>query len=104
MKALIRVGRYEQAIDAFCAATGTDAELLRQVVLGYISYGLDRVGEVVQHARDVDRIMGFGFNWAPPSVLVDAIGARRTSASLERPSFRCRASSSTPPKRQSSAL
>jgi len=31
----------------------------------------------VQHARDVDRIMGFGFNWAPPSMLVDAIGAPR---------------------------
>ena len=36
-------------------------------------------------ARDVDRIMGFGFNWAPPSVLVDCdrrartIGARRAA-------------------------
>ena len=54
------------------------------VVLGYVSYGLSRVGEVVARPRDVDRIMGFGFNWAPPSVLVDAIGARRTVALLER--------------------
>jgi hypothetical protein len=38
----------------------------------------------VQHARDVDRIMGFGFNWAPPSVLVDAIGAPRTIELLEQ--------------------
>jgi hypothetical protein len=36
------------------------------------------------NARDVDRIMGFGFNWAPPSVLVDAIGAKRTIELLER--------------------
>jgi 3-hydroxyacyl-CoA dehydrogenase len=84
MKTAIRIGRYQAAMDAMCAAEGTAADLLRQVVLGYISYGLNRVGEVVQHARDVDRIMGFGFNWAPPSVLVDAIGARRTIALLER--------------------
>jgi 3-hydroxyacyl-CoA dehydrogenase len=84
MKSAIHVGRYHRAMDAFCTAKGKEADLLRRVVLGYISYGLGRVGEVVQRARDVDRIMGFGFNWAPPSVLVDAIGARRTIALLEQ--------------------
>ena len=84
MKAAIHVGRYERAMDAFCTAQGKEADLLRRVVLGYVSYGLGRVGEVVQRARDVDRIMGFGFNWAPPSVLVDAIGARRTITLLEQ--------------------
>jgi 3-hydroxyacyl-CoA dehydrogenase len=84
MKAAIHVGRYHRAMDAFCGAQGKEADLLRKVVLGYISYGLGRVGEVVKHARDVDRIMGFGFNWAPPSVLVDAIGARRTITLLEQ--------------------
>ena len=53
-------------------------------MLGYISYSLGRVGEVVEAARDVDRIMGFGFNWAPPSVLVDAIGAPRTIELLQK--------------------
>jgi len=84
MKSAIHTGRYARAMDVFCTATGKDAELLRKVVLGYISYGLNRVGEVVQRPRDVDRIMGFGFNWAPPSVLVDAIGARRTITLLEQ--------------------
>ena len=28
--------------------------------------------------------MGFGFNWAPPTVLVDVFGARQTIAALER--------------------
>jgi 3-hydroxyacyl-CoA dehydrogenase len=84
MKAEIHVGRYRQAMDAMCDATGPAADLLRKVVLGYVSYGLNRVGDVVVRARDVDRIMGFGFNWAPPSVLVDAIGARRTVTLLEK--------------------
>jgi len=83
MKREIRFGRYARAMDIFAQATGADADLMRRVILGYIAYGLRRVGEVVEHPRDVDRIMGFGFNWAPPSVLVDTIGARRTVQLLQ---------------------
>jgi len=83
MKTAIREGRHSDALDALVRATGKDAELLRRVLLGYISYALGRVGEVVRHTRDVDRIMGFGFNWAPPGMLVDAIGPARTAALLE---------------------
>jgi 3-hydroxyacyl-CoA dehydrogenase len=83
MKALHRVGRYREAFDVFAEATGPDASLMRKVILGYVSYGLNRVGDVVEKPADVDRIMGYGFNWAPPSVLVDVIGAKRTVALLE---------------------
>ncbi|HEU4612510.1 MAG TPA: hypothetical protein VFS15_10550, partial [Kofleriaceae bacterium] len=79
----IRSGRHPEAFDILVGADGKDARLLRRVVLGYISYALARVGEVVASARDVDRIMGFGFNWAPPGMLVDAIGAARTIELLE---------------------
>jgi 3-hydroxyacyl-CoA dehydrogenase len=84
MKAAIRSGKHPEAFDVLCRAEGKDAEILRHVLLGYVSYALGRVGEVVDHSRDVDRIMGFGFNWAPPSVIVDAIGAVRTIELLER--------------------
>jgi 3-hydroxyacyl-CoA dehydrogenase len=83
MSALHRVGRYAQALELFATATGDDAERMRRVILGYVSYALNRVGEVVESVADVDRIMGFGFNWAPPGVLVDLIGARRTVELLE---------------------
>lgn len=84
MKAAIRGGRYPEALEALVVADCKDGALLRRIILGYISYGLGRVGEVVATARDVDRIVGFGFNWAPPSVLVDAIGAARTIRLLEQ--------------------
>jgi 3-hydroxyacyl-CoA dehydrogenase len=84
MKALHRVGRYGDALDVLATAGGTEAELTRRVVLGYVSYGLARVGEVVREARDIDRIMAFGWNWAPPGLLVDLIGPRRTIALLEQ--------------------
>jgi 3-hydroxyacyl-CoA dehydrogenase len=84
MRGLHRVGRYREALSLFLMSEGRDAEIMRRVILGYVSYGLGRVGEVVRTVRDVDRIMGFGFNWAPPGLLVDLCGARSVIDALER--------------------
>ncbi|MGE0869335.1 MAG: 3-hydroxyacyl-CoA dehydrogenase family protein [Kofleriaceae bacterium] len=84
MTKAVRDGRRGGAIEIMCSATGKPAELLRRVVLGYISYGLGLVGTVVERPRDIDRIMGFGFNWAPPGMLVDAIGPSRTADLLAK--------------------
>lgn len=73
---LHRYGRYEEAMAAFVAADGDEAALARKVVAGYVSYAFHRVGEVTETITGIDRIMGYGFNWAPPSVLVDTIGLR----------------------------
>jgi hypothetical protein len=83
MKGAIKSGHHTGAMEVLCNAEGKEADLLRKVVLGYISYGLGLVGEVVERPRDIDRIMGFGFNWAPPSMLVDAIGPGRTIVLLQ---------------------
>ncbi len=86
MSKLHRVGRYGEAMKVFTEAEGKDADIARKVIFGYVSYGLNRVGgdEVVREPRDVDRIMGFGFNWAPPSVLADVIGHKETIAQIEK--------------------
>jgi 3-hydroxyacyl-CoA dehydrogenase len=86
MRELHHIGRYADAFKIFLAATGPEADLARRVILGYVSYALNRVGdgEVVREPRDVDRIMGFGFNWAPPSVLVDVMGAKETARAIEK--------------------
>ncbi len=83
---LHRVGRYGEAMKLFITAKGKEADLARKVIFGYVSYALNRVGqgEVVKEARDVDRIMGFGFNWAPPTVLADVIGVNETIAQIEK--------------------
>lgn len=84
MSAAARAGRLSGAMEVLCTAHGREAEILRKVMLGYISYGLGLVGEVVARPRDIDRIMAFGFHWAPPSVLVDAIGPSRTAILLDQ--------------------
>lgn len=77
---LHRRGRYRDGVQRFMDAEGSEADIAKRVILGYISYALNRVGpgEVVQSHADVDRIMTAGFNWAPPSGYVDLIGAQRT--------------------------
>jgi 3-hydroxyacyl-CoA dehydrogenase len=79
-------GRYHEGVAAFMAAKGPDADLARRVILGYVSYALNRFGpgEVVASYDQIDRIMSAGFNWVPPSGLVDLIGVDRTIQELER--------------------
>jgi 3-hydroxyacyl-CoA dehydrogenase len=84
MKQAHRVGRYADALKVFADAKGADADLCRRVVLGYVSYALNRVGEVAASAADVDTIMSYGFNWAPPTAIVDLLGAKNTVAMLQK--------------------
>lgn len=86
IKALHASGRYAEAMAKFLVAEGPEADLARKVILGYVSYGLHRVGpgEVVPTPAGVDLIMGYGFNWAPPTVLVDLWGKRPTLDALGR--------------------
>jgi 3-hydroxyacyl-CoA dehydrogenase len=83
MKSLNRVGKYREALKVFAEARGAEADLCRRVVLGYVSYGLNRVGEVAESPADVDTIMSYGFNWAPPCAIVDLLGAKNTVALLK---------------------
>ncbi len=84
MKQLHRVGRYTEALKVLAEAKGAEADLCRRVVLGYVSYALNRVGEVAASASDVDTIMSYGFNWAPPTAIVDLLGAKNTVAMLQK--------------------
>jgi 3-hydroxyacyl-CoA dehydrogenase len=82
--ALHTVGRYAEGMQAFLAAEEPEAAIARRVVAGYVSYAFHRAGEVTDTITGIDLIMATGFNWAPPSVLVDVIGARATVEMIER--------------------
>ena len=77
-------GRYTEALQIFLAAEGPEADVARRVIAGYVSYAFHRVGEVTESLDGIDRIMGMGFNWAPPGVLVDTMGAKATVELIER--------------------
>ena len=79
---LYKEGRYGEGMQIFLGAEGDEAALARKVVAGYVSYAFHRVGEVTETIDGIDRIMGLGFNWAPPSVLVDTMGGAAAAAEM----------------------
>jgi len=79
---LYKEGRYAEGMQIFLGAEGDEAELARKVVAGYVSYAFHRVGEVTETIDGIDRIMGMGFNWAPPSVLVDVMGGAAAAVEM----------------------
>ncbi len=74
MKSFNRVGRYRAAMAMLAKAPGREADIARQVVMGYAGYAFNRVGEVAESSADIDTIMSYGFNWAPPTVIIDLLG------------------------------
>lgn len=82
--ALHRVGRYSDAMRVFAEAPGDEAALARKVIAGYIAYSFARVGDCTETITGIDLIMGYGFNWAPPSVLVDVIGVEETVDMIQK--------------------
>jgi 3-hydroxyacyl-CoA dehydrogenase len=101
---LYRQGRYEEGIQVFLAAEGDEADIARKVIAGYISYAFHRAGEVTKTITGIDLIMGTGFNWAPPSVLVDTMGAESAvrmieEAGLPVPEIIAKAAASGEPRR-----
>jgi 3-hydroxyacyl-CoA dehydrogenase len=87
VSALYNEGRYKEGMEIFLHAEGHEAAMARKVIAGYISYAFHRVGEVTDTIDGIDRIMGMGFNWAPPSVLVDVMGARAAVEMIDKASL-----------------
>ena len=79
---LYNEGRYREGLQIFLGADGDQAAIARKVIAGYISYAFHRVGEVTETIDGIDRIMGMGFNWAPPSVLVDTMGGAAAAVGM----------------------
>ncbi len=77
-------GRYAEGMQLFVNAEGECPAVARKVIAGYISYAFHRAGEVTETIEGIDRIMGTGFNWAPPSVLVDTIGKQATVDMIDK--------------------
>ena len=80
---LYSMGRYVEGMAKFLAADGDEAALARKVIAGYIAYAFERAGEVTETITGIDMIMGAGFNWAPPSVLVDTMGVAAAVSMIE---------------------
>ena len=78
-KHLIHMGRYREAFETIKTASGREAEVVRDILCIYIAHSYSRIGEVIDFdigIDGIDRVMSFGFHWAPPSLMVSMFGGK----------------------------
>ena len=72
----IYYGRYQEAMDIIKNSREWGSQLTRYFIARYISYSLSLVGDIVDSSINIDKIMAYGFNWIPPTALVDLLGGK----------------------------
>jgi 3-hydroxyacyl-CoA dehydrogenase len=83
----VRVGEYQKAFNIILNAYGREAEMLRKILFLYVDYSYRCIGEVADHESGIapiDNVMGFGFNWAPPSLILEMLGGETTIRTLAK--------------------
>ncbi|MBN2019140.1 MAG: 3-hydroxyacyl-CoA dehydrogenase family protein [Sedimentisphaerales bacterium] len=76
-KHFTHMGMYKEAFETILTAQGKEAEVVKNILCAYIAYSYSLVGEVTDSTTGVegiDKVMAYGFNWAPPSVIMEALG------------------------------
>ncbi len=76
-KRFIHLGRYKEAFDTIKKAKGTEAQIVKEILCTYAAYSYSLIGQVTEPSygiEGIDRVMCYGFNWAPPSTIVNMLG------------------------------
>ena len=74
---LIAVSDYRGALNVVLKEKSVEGRICRYIIAQYISYSFSLVGSVVPDKESIDKVMGFGFNWTPPSAWIDLFGGER---------------------------
>lgn len=82
VKEKIREGKYKDAINLIINSNTEEAKIIQYFFAKYIHVPFSVVGSVAENKEDVDKAMGYGFNWLPPSALIDLIGGKLTAINL----------------------
>lgn len=81
-KSLIHLGRYQEAFDIIKINRCKEADIVRRILCTYIAYSYLCIGDVteVKYGIDgIDKVMAFGYNWAPPSLIVSILGGAKVA-------------------------
>ena len=77
----IAIGKYLRAYEIIASAKSKEAEIVKDILYTYISYAYSLVGIVCDHKYGIggiDNVMRYGFNWAPPSILLSLLGGAKS--------------------------
>jgi len=84
-KNMLHVGKYRDAFDIIKTSSCKEADIVRKILCIYIAYSYSCIGEVTyaQYGIDgIDEVMAFGYNWAPPSLIVSMLGGPKAVIEL----------------------
>jgi len=84
-KSFIHGGMYRDAFKAIRKAKGTEAEIVKDILGTYVTYSYSLVGEVTETENGIDgidKVMCYGFNWAPPSTIVEMFGGKNEAIEM----------------------
>jgi hypothetical protein len=84
-KQCIHLGKYHEAFNIIREAEGTEAMIVKDIIAKYISHAFSLIGDVTEEKygiEGIDKVMASGFNWAPPSVIVDLLGGNKGAIDL----------------------
>lgn len=84
-KHLIHMGMYKEAFDTIKTAHCKEADIVIDILCTYVSYSYSRVGEVTEREYEIDgidKVMSYGYNWAPPSLIVNVLGGKEYVTNL----------------------
>lgn len=76
-KRSIRIGMYKEAFTVIKNAKGIEAGIVKKILCTYIAYAYSLIGQVtdIEHGiKGIDMVMCYGFNWAPPSIILEMLG------------------------------
>ena len=79
-KSFIHLGMYKEAFDVFKKAKGTEAEIVREILCTYVAYAYSLIGHVTESdygIDGIDKVMCYGFNWAPPGTILNMLGGSK---------------------------
>ena len=80
IKNYIHDGQYLKAVHLIKVENSDEGKVVRDFILGYLSYSFHRIGEVTpreSYIYGIDRVMAYGFSWLPPSGWLDLLGGSK---------------------------
>lgn len=82
VKERIREGQYKEAISLLINANTKEAIIIQYFFAKYISLSFGLIGLTAESIKDVDTAMAYGFNWLPPSSLINLLGGKSNTIKL----------------------
>lgn len=82
VKEKIKEGMYKEAILLLTTSNTKESRIIQYFFAKYIYLSFSLIGLAAKNIEDIDTAMSYGFNWLPPSALVDLLGGKSNTIKL----------------------